>query len=151
SLTGFGDGREVQFRCPFWPGHRRCGIAGRHRLYDPQSDPRPTLKSLRLRSSRLICRRGNAAVCRVVVKCDSFAPKLAGASRAGRPAPGGGRVEFKDYYQTLNVARTATPEEIQKAYRKLARKFHPDVSKEPQAEARFKEIAEAYEVLKDPE
>ncbi|MBZ0100775.1 MAG: DnaJ domain-containing protein [Thermoanaerobaculia bacterium] len=58
-------------------------------------------------------------------------------------------MEFKDYYQTLNVARTATPEEIQKAYRKLARKFHPDVSKEPQAETRFKEIAEAYEVLKD--
>lgn len=60
-------------------------------------------------------------------------------------------MEYKDYYQVLGVAREASPEEVQKAYRKLARKFHPDVSKEPQAEVRFKEIAEAYEVLKDPD
>jgi curved DNA-binding protein len=60
-------------------------------------------------------------------------------------------LEFKDYYQVLGVDRGAGAEEIQKAYRKLARKFHPDVSKEADAEARFKEIAEAYEVLKDPE
>ena len=60
-------------------------------------------------------------------------------------------MEYKDYYQVLGVARAAAPEEVQKAYRKLARKFHPDVSKEPQAEVRFKEIAEAYEVLKDPD
>jgi curved DNA-binding protein len=59
-------------------------------------------------------------------------------------------LEYKDYYQVLGVARSASSEEIQKAYRKLARKFHPDVSKEANAEARFKEIAEAYEVLKDP-
>jgi curved DNA-binding protein len=60
-------------------------------------------------------------------------------------------LDYKDYYQVLGVARGASPEEVQKAYRKLARKFHPDVSKEANAEARFKEIAEAYEVLKDPE
>jgi len=60
-------------------------------------------------------------------------------------------LDFKDYYETLGVPRGAGADEIQKAYRKLARKFHPDVSKESDAEARFKEIAEAYEVLKDPE
>jgi curved DNA-binding protein len=60
-------------------------------------------------------------------------------------------VNYKDYYQTLGVSRDASKEEIQKAYRKLARKYHPDVSKEPDAEARFKELSEAYEALKDPE
>jgi curved DNA-binding protein len=60
-------------------------------------------------------------------------------------------LDFKDYYKVLGVAREATPEEIQKAYRKLARRHHPDVSKERGAEAKFKEIAEAYEVLKDPD
>lgn len=60
-------------------------------------------------------------------------------------------MEFKDYYAALGVDRQATPDEIKRAYRKLARKFHPDLSKEPDAEARFKDVAEAYEVLKDPE
>ncbi|MEJ2576460.1 MAG: DnaJ C-terminal domain-containing protein, partial [Gammaproteobacteria bacterium] len=60
-------------------------------------------------------------------------------------------MEFKDYYGIMGVARDATQDEIKRAYRKLARKYHPDVSKEPDAEARFKEIGEAYEVLKDPE
>lgn len=60
-------------------------------------------------------------------------------------------MKFKDYYEILGVTRTATPEEIKAAYRKLARKYHPDVSKEPNAEARFKELGEAHEVLKDPE
>jgi curved DNA-binding protein len=60
-------------------------------------------------------------------------------------------MEFKDYYQTMGVPREASAEDIRRAYRKLARKYHPDVSKEPDAEARFKEVGEAYEVLKDPE
>jgi len=60
-------------------------------------------------------------------------------------------MEYKDYYQTLGVARDASQEDIKRAYRKLARKYHPDVSKEPNAEARFKEVNEANEVLKDPE
>ena len=60
-------------------------------------------------------------------------------------------MEFKDYYEIMGVKRDATQDEIKRAYRKLARKYHPDVSKEPDAEARFKEVGEAYEVLKDPE
>jgi curved DNA-binding protein len=60
-------------------------------------------------------------------------------------------VEFKDYYQVMGVARDATEAQIKQAYRKLARKYHPDVSKEKDAEARFKEVGEAYEVLKSPE
>ncbi|HEX6198687.1 MAG TPA: DnaJ C-terminal domain-containing protein [Thermoanaerobaculia bacterium] len=58
-------------------------------------------------------------------------------------------MEYKDYYATLGVAKGADPDEIQKAYRKLARKYHPDVNKDPDAETKFKEIGEAYAVLKD--
>ena len=60
-------------------------------------------------------------------------------------------MQFKDYYQTLGVARDATAEDIKKAFRKLARKYHPDVSKEADAETRMKEVNEAYTVLSDPE
>ncbi len=58
---------------------------------------------------------------------------------------------YQDYYRTLGVDRKATQEEIQRAYRKLARKYHPDISKAADAEERFKQINEAYEVLGDPE
>jgi len=60
-------------------------------------------------------------------------------------------MEFKDYYEIMGVKRDADQNEIKRAYRKQARKYHPDVSKEPDAENRFKEVGEAYEVLKDPE
>ncbi len=60
-------------------------------------------------------------------------------------------MEYRDYYKVLGVARSASADEVKRAYRKLARKFHPDVSKEKNAEARFKEVQEAYEVLRDPE
>lgn len=60
-------------------------------------------------------------------------------------------MDFKDYYAILGVEKDASQDDIQKAYRKLARKYHPDVNKSPQAEAKFKEIGEAYEALKDPE
>ncbi len=60
-------------------------------------------------------------------------------------------MDFKDYYRIMGVERTASQDEIKRAYRKLARKYHPDVSKEADAETRFKEVGEAYEVLKDPE
>jgi curved DNA-binding protein len=60
-------------------------------------------------------------------------------------------MDYKDYYTLLGVSRDASQEEIKRAYRKQARKFHPDVSKEKDAEEKFKEVQEAYEVLKDPE
>jgi len=53
-------------------------------------------------------------------------------------------MEFKDYYDTLNVKRDASQDKIKRAYRKLARKYHPDISKEPDAEESFKQVGEAY-------
>ena len=60
-------------------------------------------------------------------------------------------MDFKDYYKTMGVTKDATPDDIKRAHRKLARKYHPDVSKEKNAEAQFKDLAEAYEVLRDPD
>jgi curved DNA-binding protein len=60
-------------------------------------------------------------------------------------------MEYKDYYDIMGVERDATPDELKRSYRKLARKYHPDVSQEADAETKFKEVGEAYEVLKDPE
>ncbi|HOG46485.1 MAG TPA: molecular chaperone DnaJ [Anaerolineae bacterium] len=59
--------------------------------------------------------------------------------------------EKRDYYEVLGVGRQATDEELKKAFRRLARQYHPDVNKSPDAEARFKEVNEAYEVLRDPD
>jgi curved DNA-binding protein len=63
----------------------------------------------------------------------------------------GSEVEYKDYYQILGVKKNSTQDEIKRSYRKLARKYHPDLNSESNAEERFKEVGEAYEVLKDPE
>src|SRR5215212_6671438 len=60
-------------------------------------------------------------------------------------------MKYKDYYATLAVEKTASADEIKKAYRKLARKYHPDVSKEKDAKEKFQDVSEAYETLKDPE
>lgn len=60
-------------------------------------------------------------------------------------------MQFRDYYEIMGLKRNASADEIKRAYRKLARQYHPDVSDSPDAEARFKELGEAYEVLKDPE
>jgi curved DNA-binding protein len=60
-------------------------------------------------------------------------------------------MEYKDYYKIMELSRDASQDEVKRAYRKLARRYHPDVSKEDNAEAKFKELGEAYEVLKDPE
>ncbi len=60
-------------------------------------------------------------------------------------------MEYKDYYRILGLSRDASAEQVKQAYRKLARKYHPDVSREPRAEERFKEVSEAYEVLRDPD
>jgi curved DNA-binding protein len=60
-------------------------------------------------------------------------------------------MEYKDYYKVLGVARDADQDAVKRSYRRLARKYHPDVSKEPDAKERFQEVGEAYEVLKDPE
>src|SRR5919197_4065448 len=72
---------------------------------------------------------------------------------AGRERRGRGltiiMADKRDYYQVRGVGRAASDSEIKRAYRQLARKYHPDVNKEPDAESRFKELTEAYEVLSD--
>ncbi|MCP0913975.1 MULTISPECIES: DnaJ C-terminal domain-containing protein [Legionella] len=60
-------------------------------------------------------------------------------------------MSYKDYYKIMGLNRDATANDIKTAYRKLARKYHPDISKDPQGEEKFKELGEAYEVLRDPE
>ncbi|MFX0591093.1 DnaJ domain-containing protein, partial [Glaesserella parasuis] len=67
------------------------------------------------------------------------------------PTPHTKTMEFKDYYSALGIERTASDDEVRKAYRKLARKYHPDVSKEPDAEQRMRDINEAKDVLGDKE
>jgi curved DNA-binding protein len=81
---------------------------------------------------------------------DAIFPRFA-AHFFSPPRPYNRSVEFRDYYKVLGVERAATAEQIKSAWRRLARKYHPDVSQVPDAENRFKEMQEAYEVLRDPE
>ena len=60
-------------------------------------------------------------------------------------------MKFKDYYETLGVPRGASSDDVKKAYRKLAHKYHPDITKDPDGEEKFKAVNEAYKTLKDPE
>ena len=60
-------------------------------------------------------------------------------------------MEFRDYYEVLGLERSATEDDVKRAFRKLARKYHPDVNQDTDAEEKFKQVGEAYEVLKDPE
>src|SRR5690606_26142069 len=60
-------------------------------------------------------------------------------------------MKYKDYYKVMGLPRTATQAQIKAAHRKLSRKYHPDLNKDPGAEEQFKDVAEAYQVLKDPE
>jgi curved DNA-binding protein len=73
------------------------------------------------------------------------------SGRNAPPATVQPRMEYRDYYKILGVPRSVTAEELKRTYRKLARRYHPDVSKEKNAEAKFKEVQESYEVLRDPE
>src|SRR4051794_7662375 len=73
-------------------------------------------------------------------------------TRSGVSEGGAMSVKFRDYYEVLGIARDASQDEVRKAYRKLARKYHPDVNpNDATAEDKFKSISEAYEVLSDPE
>src|SRR5438067_9689176 len=77
--------------------------------------------------------------------------RRAHATSRGRGRREGRLMAGRDFYAALGVPRSASRDEIQQAYRKLARRYHPDVNKDPAAEERFKEISEAYDVLSDPD
>ena len=108
------------------------------------------------RSSHAIYVRAAAASPRASTapaRCRGTAPSNHCPTPCPPPCRGKGiaAMEFKDYYQVLGVARDAPADEIKKSYRKLARKYHPDVSKEPDANTRMKDVNEAWAVLQDPE
>src|ERR671939_54980 len=89
-------------------------------------------------------------------RCATTATRWAATSRVpSRPRLGTSTppraTTKRDYYEVLGVARNASEDELKRAFRKLARQYHPDVNKSPDAEVRFKEIGEAYEVLSDPQ
>ena len=101
-------------------------------MYKIGATPRPAVKKLRPKRGR-------------------FKGLESRSDRSNLPTIGESQLEFKDYYATLGVPREATAAEIKKAYRKLARKYHPDVSKETDAAARMSDVNEANAVLSDPE
>ncbi len=101
---------------------------------------------------RRVARQRTAKLCAACILKHCSATLIVLAISAIESASGPGRsMKFKDYYKIMGLSRDASADEIKRAYRKLARKYHPDVSKEPQAEERFKELGEAYEVLRDTE
>ncbi len=121
-----------------------AGCTGASSLSSPEA-------RTRTQCARCACRAASLRSCPLLLsRRTGSAPDPPDSSRDPTPSSHAS-MKYKDYYETLGVERSASEEDIKKAYRKLARKYHPDVSKEKDAEEKFKEVAEAYEVLKDAE
>src|SRR5258708_3790103 len=135
-------------------GTWRCRARGSPRSQGRGRSPlrrRLLRQRVRPRRRRLPTRRESRRARRTFRRSASKSSRRLSVRRPPCPTICEERVKYKDYYATLGVKRDASADAIKKAYRKLAQKHHPDVSKEAKAEEKFKDIAEAYQTLKDPE